>query len=317
MKVLVTGCSGRLGGALVGALLSHPLVRGVAGSDVRPPSRAEGDRFRYFPADIRDGVYLRNVMEESEIDVVYHLAFKSGEDADPLDAATVNVDGPLAVLEAAHKARRVRKLVLLSSAYAYGAKRRNPPRLSEERRLEARGNGPAAWRRRMEESVSRMLPDLRQDLQVSFLRACAIAGGGDESACPALPFLRSPWGSLTPALADPQLQFLALEEAVQAMVRILEVSDFRGPYNLAPEDGVPLGTLCRRLGAPRLRLPYPLLWLLAGAARRLRPRLGLSAGAAAYLLHGVAVDNRRIKQALGIELRTRSEDAFAGAYCRQ
>lgn len=311
MRVLVTGCSGRLGDAVTLRLLANPLVRRVAGIDVRPPRRTDGDRFRYHPADIRDGVYLRSLLEEEGIDAVYHLAFKARESADPLDAETVNVDGTLALLEAASKSARVRKAVLLSSAYAYGARRRKAPLIDEAEPLAASGRGPAAWRRRMEERVGELLPDLRPTLQVSMIRACAIAGGGHEASCPALPFLKSPLGPLTLAVADPPLQCLALEEAALALARIVEASEFRGAYNLAPDDTVRLGSLCREVGGRRLRVPYPLLWPAARLARRFAPALGLSEATVEFLAHGVAVDNHRIKQALGIEFRVPSREAFA------
>lgn len=309
MRVLVTGCSGRLGDALLEALLVHPLVKRVAGADVRPPRRPEGPKFRYYPTDVRDGVYLRSLAEEEGIDTIYHLAFKAGDATDRLDGETINVDGTLALLEAAAKAVRVQKLVLLSSGYAYGARRRNPPFLSEDAPLAARGT-VAGWRRRMEEAVARLLPDLRPSLQVSFIRACAIAGGGHEAACPVLPFLRSPLGRLTPLFADPPLQCLELQEAARALAKIVDAREFRGAFNLAPDDAARLSALCHALGGPRLRIPYPMLWLSARLARAFAPRLGLNEAAAAYLAHGVALDNRRIKKALGVEFRVPSLEAL-------
>lgn len=311
MRILVTGCSGRLGDWLIGALLGHPLVRRVAGTDVRPARRPDSPKFRYYPTDARDGIYLRALMEEENADAVFHLAFKAGETTDALDAETINIGGTLAVVEAAAKSARVAKLVILSSGYAYGARRGNQAFMGESEPLAAKGAGPAVWRRRMEEAVTRLLPDLRPGLQVSFIRTCAIAGGGKEAECPVVPFLKSPFGKVTLAVADPPLQCLTLEEAARVLVKVLDVPEFRGPYNLAPDDAVTLSSLCRSLGGARLRIPYPALWLAARAARRFAPQLGVTESMVPFLAHGVALDNRRIKKTLGVEFRVPSLQAFA------
>ena len=119
MRAFVTGGSG-----FVGTWLRDHL-RG-AGDEVTAP----GPGF-----DVRDATALRAAMADARPDAVYHLAGLAhvGRSWDePLEYFAVNAVGTLHVLEAARRCRPVPRVLLVSSAEAYGAVKPEDLPLHEE-----------------------------------------------------------------------------------------------------------------------------------------------------------------------------------------
>jgi UDP-glucose 4-epimerase len=123
MQVAVTGGAGFIGHHLVGALVD--LGHRVRVVDDLSSGRADrlarhGDRVELIRADVREAIRLAEAFRGA--DVVYHLAAipsVARSVDEPLATNGVNVDGTLAVVEAA-AAARVRRVVLASSCSVYG-----------------------------------------------------------------------------------------------------------------------------------------------------------------------------------------------------
>lgn len=114
-RVLITGGSGFIGGALVDAFRSETDVR-VLDID---PGNMPSDAVELIEGDIRD----REVVEQAVdgVDVVFHQAALVSVAAsvdDPVESHTTNATGTLRVLEAAR--RHDSRVVLASSAAVYG-----------------------------------------------------------------------------------------------------------------------------------------------------------------------------------------------------
>ena len=120
-RVLVTGGSGFIGGALVDALNAEATVRVL---DTTPSDDAPDD-VEVIEGDIRDESVLDEAMDG--IDTVFHqAAVVSVEESidDPVRSHSVNVAGTVRTLEAAR--RHDARVVLASSAAVYGDPGRVP-----------------------------------------------------------------------------------------------------------------------------------------------------------------------------------------------
>lgn len=308
-RVLVTGCSGYIGELLVRHLLAHPLVGRVVAVDVKPSAVSPTPKFKHFVADIRDEFLLRSILEEESIDTVFHLAFLSEESKGGVLTKTVNVDGSMTVLEAAQKSSGVVKFIVTSSAWAYGARRDNPRPLREENPLRATGLPYAVHKRLVEEEIGKILPQLRRNLQVTVLRLCTVVGPHERRAGPIRTFCESRLG-VTALLRPGGLQFLSEEDLLRVLSRIMEQPDFRGTYNVSPDDHVTVAGLCRTLGKARVALPYSLLWIFFYLRRRLGRDPVVSEELADVIAHPVILSNEKIKKALGLTFQKSSEQAF-------
>ncbi len=311
--MLVTGSSGALGSWLVEGLLAHPLVGEVTALDLAPWPRSAHRRLRSVKADARDAVYLRSILEEGPIDTVFHLVNRPEGKHDRY-ADSLASDTAMALLDAASRAPRVEKLVLFSTAWAYGPRWRNAVPLTEEHPLRATGMGGAAAARAMEEAIEREIgASARATLQVSILRFCPVAGlgGAPRAAAPklaALPFAPSV------LLRDCPLQFLDAEDARRALLKVFEARQFHGVFNIAPDGWTTLKTIHRRLGRLPVPLPYFAVWLTLYACRLARPEWDLGEADAPYLRYPVVLDNAKFKKAADFDFKKSSEEAFLGAW---
>lgn len=127
---LVTGATGLLGAELVDQLLQnkecYPLVCLVR--DDLPRSRFFSEKLYercvVIKGDLRDQVLLERVLNEYEIESVFHLAAQTlviQANESPVETFDVNIRGTWALLEAARRMPRyIKRLVMASSDKAYG-----------------------------------------------------------------------------------------------------------------------------------------------------------------------------------------------------
>lgn len=136
-RVLVTGAAGFIGSHLCEALLwrgcevvgldnfDPAYARQTKEANVRAieaTARKTGRRFGLVEEDVREAGALARLCGEERIDTVAHLAARAGVRAslaDPRGYAQVNVEGTVAVLEAAR--REGAAVVFASSSSVYGA----------------------------------------------------------------------------------------------------------------------------------------------------------------------------------------------------
>jgi UDP-glucuronate 4-epimerase len=131
-RALVTGAAGFIGSHVVDTLLERGWsVTGLDNFDsfydpavkrANLDAASRHERFRLIEGDVRDLALMRRAVEESEPDVVIHLAARAGvrpSIEQPTLYAEVNVGGTAAVLEAAIRGG-VRRLVVASSSSVYG-----------------------------------------------------------------------------------------------------------------------------------------------------------------------------------------------------
>ena len=127
-NVLVTGCSGLLGGWLSGALIDAGAhVIGLV-RDQDPRSRLEregiGRRMTLVYGDITDREAVERAVNEYEVATIFHLAAQTivgTANRSPLSTFRSNIEGTWNVLEAARMIGTVEQVLVASSDKAYGS----------------------------------------------------------------------------------------------------------------------------------------------------------------------------------------------------
>lgn len=132
-RVLVTGASGLVGGALVAHLLELRADVVCLVRDWVPQSELVRDRLlercTVVRGDVRDQALLERVLGEHEIETVLHLAAQTIvtiANRNPVSTFESNVAGTWALLEACRRSPLVKQIVVASSDKAYGEQAQLP-----------------------------------------------------------------------------------------------------------------------------------------------------------------------------------------------
>jgi len=275
LTVAVTGPTGDIGRALMGALERSDQVRRVRGMARREfdPAERGWTKVEYTQGDVLD----RDSVEElvAGADVVVHLAFLIfGSHAETRD---INLRGSRNVFEAAVEAR-VKRLVYTSSVAAYGFEPGRPHELTED--MEPAGTHSfyySAQKAELEKAFLSAVAGAETDGYV--FRPCIVAGEDAPTLIeqlsrnfslggripPVRALLRALPG-LEPALPDPGVPFqLVHHDDVAAAVRAAVLGEGEPEiYNLAASGEITMGDLAHELGW--IRLPVPRLAVSGAAA---------------------------------------------------
>ena len=261
LRIAVTGAGGTIGRRVV------ELLR-AAGGDVVVVEPASTD--------------LKRALEG--IDVVVHLAFAVGPEADAAATGAQNVEHATRVFDAAGDAG-ASHLVLLSSAAVYGAWSNNPIPLTEDAPVRPNpGFGFAAQKAELER-LARDWVDDHPGATVSVLRP-AVPMDDEQSG-----FLSTVLGVHAPvATGEPEVpvQFVHLDDLASAIVHVA-TRRLDGIFNVAADGWITASEARALAGAPpRVRVPERVRTALA--------RLGRTpSGATPYTLHPWVVASDRLK----------------------
>lgn len=126
-RVFVTGCTGLLGSWMCKELINRRAsVVGLI-RDWVPESVLINDRYidkmNIVRGDVTDFYTVERVMNEYEVDTVFHLAAQTIVEIanrNPLSTFETNIKGTWNVLEASRRAPTVKKIIIASSDKAYG-----------------------------------------------------------------------------------------------------------------------------------------------------------------------------------------------------
>lgn len=101
--ILVTGSRGQIGSDLVAVLRQHYGDKQVIESGRQAPSRSDDKPLRYEVLDVTDPVRLQQIIEQKEVDTIYHLAslLSAKGEQQPDRCWDINMNGLKNVLEAA------------------------------------------------------------------------------------------------------------------------------------------------------------------------------------------------------------------------
>jgi UDP-glucuronate 4-epimerase len=137
-KILVTGAAGFIGSHLCEKLTEQgALVTGLDNFDsfysrkTKEANIAElllDNNFKLIEGDIRDASCVESALDENKIDMILHLAAKTGvrpSIKDPVDYQDVNINGTVVMLEAAKKLG-IKNFIFASSSSVYGNNKKVP-----------------------------------------------------------------------------------------------------------------------------------------------------------------------------------------------
>jgi UDP-glucose 4-epimerase len=244
LKVAVTGPTGEIGKAVVGALERASQVAEVLGMARRPfdPAERGWKKVSYRRGDVLDRGAVAELVEDA--DVVVHLAFMIMGGAK--ESRRVNLDGSRNVFEAA-VAAGAKRIVYASSVAAYGFHSDNPRPLTED--VPARGTASHYYSAQKAEVEGMLADALYGSATADYVfRPCIVAGPDAPLLIDSLPYtqiserLPGPVLSLLdglpilrPVLPDPGVPFQLVhhDDVASAMRAAVVGRGTPGIYNLA------------------------------------------------------------------------------------
>ena len=290
LTVAITGPTGDLGQALVGALERSRSVKRIVGMARSPfdPSEHGWKKTEYRRGDVLDRASVESLVDGA--DVVVHLAFiiMGGRD----ETRTINLEGSRNVFEAA-LASGAQRLVYASSVAAYGFHADNPEVLTED--VAARGTDDfyySAQKAELEGLLSDLLDDAEVDAYV--FRPSIVSGPTGGVIMDNIPYLqlsaRLPgpvrrllevMPVLKPVIPDPGVPFQLVhhDDVATAIRAAVQGRGSPGVYNLAGSGELTVRQLAEELGWYSIPVPE----LGAAAAAELTARLPFMPPEAAWL----------------------------------
>jgi UDP-glucose 4-epimerase len=281
LTVAVTGPTGEIGQAVVGALERSREVARILGMARRPfdPGARGWKKVSYRQGDVLDGGAVAELVAEA--DVVVHLAFIIVGGAH--ESRKINLDGSRNVFAAAASAR-AKRIVYTSSVAAYGFHRENPQPLTED--VPARGTAAHDYSAQKAEVEQSLYDTLDGSATAAYvLRPCIVGGPEAPLLIDSLPYTqiseRLPGAVLSlldgvpilkPVLPDPGTPFqLVHHDDVASAVRAAVLGrGTPGIYNLAGPGQLTVSELARELGWYSIPIPE----LAVDAVAEMIARLG-------------------------------------------
>jgi len=299
--VLITGIAGGQG-RLIARRIAGARCR-IIGVD-RAPWEGHPADVRMYVVDIRKRKF-EDVFRPERPDAVVHHAFVRHFRGDPEVRHEVNVLGTKRLLEYAI-AHGVKRMVVLSSAYVYGALPDNPYYMDEEFPL----------------NVSRTYPEVRDLAEVDTLATAFLWRHPEVATAILRPvntlgyYVQSAIGRYlrqryVPTILgfNPVMQFIHEEDVAEAVALALQTGA-HGVFNVAGPGAVPLKVAIRETA----RTAVPIPETIARAVFRQLFRFGLyptPPGAMDFLKYPCTIDGRGFERATGFKPLFSLEDIFA------
>lgn len=292
--MVVTGIGGRLAQMVAGALAGRPGVR-VLGVD-RIPVDSPPLNVPTFVSNMR-GQALCDWLHNSGAEVVVHLSQYGEERLAPGREAAVrgNVITSMELLGAC-AAAGVRRVVLRSSSWVYGARHDIPAFVDESAPLLG-PTRPSLTRDYVEiERFAAEFAQKRPSMSIAVLRCAGLIGAGVSS--PLGRYLAQP-APRTVLGFDPRIQLLHTDDAVTAFALAALADDQQGALNIAAADPITLSQAILLAGHRPLPLPASAFDIADTFGGRMAEFVGLLPADANFLRFTCVADTSRAHSQLG------------------
>jgi UDP-glucose 4-epimerase len=259
MKTIgITGVSGYLGSRLVTLLAERQDIETIVGMDIIPP-RMENTKLKFYTKDIRDNS-IADVFKEHGVDTVMHLAFVVKPIHDLKKMHDVDYNGTLNILECARQAG-VGHVVAVSSTFAYGAHKDNPPVLNEDDPLRGNKNFPYGYNKRVVDIMMQEYTEKHPDLPLTILRPCTVFGPTINNYVYRLVFRKVTMNFIG---NNPDFQFVHEDDFVGACLAAMD-KQMPGAFNVAGDGTLTIREIAKKVGAIAVPttawMVYPMLEL--------------------------------------------------------
>jgi UDP-glucose 4-epimerase len=293
--VAVTGSASFLGTHLIGALEGSARVGKIISIDSTSPKSA-AEKTSHYSVDLTERRVedrLTEIFQAEQVDTVVHLAFHDNPNHHPDRSHYLESIGTMHIVGACRRAS-VRKFVLWSHTFLYGASPKNPCYLDEHRPLHADAS-EAFFRDKLQaERDALEFGRPGRGRVVTILRTAPIVGPGIDGF--ASRYLQQQ--RIVSILGfDPLWQFLHESDAVLALKRAVD-ADVPGVFNVAGDGVIPLSKVIRLLGRSSLPMPRTMAHFALGSLWVLRSS-PLPASFVDYLQYSCVGDIERSRRQLG------------------
>jgi UDP-glucose 4-epimerase len=251
-----------LGANLVGILEEDDAVRRIVCIDRKAP-RTAGRKSRAYELDLTQPTAeerLSEIFSAEAVDTLAHLAFLASPTHTSAWAHELESVGSMHVLNACRRSN-VRKVVVWSQTFLYGAHPTNPNFLSEKHPLRAPRHEPFFLDKIDAEQEALRFGQPGQGRTSTILRTAPILGPNVDT------FLtRYLSRRFVPTVLgfDPLWQFVHEADAVAAF-RLAVIRDAPGVFNITGDGVLPLHTVLRLIGRSSIPLPPGLARTVVGA----------------------------------------------------
>lgn len=299
-KVLITGIAGGQGRLLARRLHGDYEVVGVD----RVPWESRPREVRFYQVDHRKKRF-EDVIRRERPHAIVHLAFIRHFGDDPTTRHEVNVAGTTRLLELAVE-YAVKKLIIFSSSYVYGALPENPFYMDENSPLNASRTYPEVRDLVEVDTLASAYLWRYPKIHTAVLRPVSVLGYDVSSAIGRYLGL-----DLVPTVMgfNPMMQFIHEEDVADAIARTI-ATNLRGIYNVVGPSAVPLSVAIRATGG----LAVPLPEFITRPAVTALFRFGMypfPPGVIDFVKYPCTLDGSRFEAAAGFTPRFSLEETFA------
>jgi UDP-glucose 4-epimerase len=306
MRYLITGGSGYIGNRLTEILVARDETEQVVDLDLRPPS-VPWPKVEFVQGDVRDRARIGALLADREIDAIVHLAFVLNPIHDDARTYDIDVNGTLAVLEAASEAG-TSQILVTSSATAYGAFPDNPRPIAEDQPV--RGIPDFAYARDKAEvdRLCQLWAAEHPDRVMTIVRPCIVFGPSVDNYI-VRSFETSPYMPILDGV-DEEVQFVHEDDLVSALIGLLDAKA-PGPFNIAGDGTMTWGDCARMIGTKTRQISfrtqyrlYRLLWQLHF------PRVDSPPGNLHFIRHHWLVSTEKLKASIAWEPQHTTRETF-------
>ncbi len=293
-RPLITGVSGYFGLRMVQQLESDDEVQQIIGIDIVEPA-FQSEKLKFYKCDIND-FSLRDIVDEEEVDSVFHFCFVLNPMHDPNKMFRINVNGTRHILDICHRLK-IKMILVTSSASAYGAHPDNPELLKESDPLRGNSDFQYARDKKIIDEMSQDYMKTHPDSVFVLVRPCIVLGPNVNNY-----ISNSIRRNLIFTIRgyDPLMQFVHEDDLVRVLYLLMK-NKLGGIYNISGDGKIRLSEIINRAGVFEVKLPYRIARVLGSVMWNLRIE-SIPPSLFPFIMYPWLVDSSLLKSKLGREI---------------